>query len=590
MNHEDDQQELTVPESVPLGSDFDLARPRSLGPAERFEPQPPTLTGSLLALLEVPFVHFRLLIVFVTLSVLAAWIAIIAWPRTYESEAKLLIRIGHESIGLDPTATTSQTLVMEKTVEQEVNSALEVLNSRKLAERVVEALGESAILDGVVPPEMRDDDQTVDQSDSQQKSAVGKLVIGSVEFAKDTLSSVLLYSGIRDELSEREQAIREVEGTVTISSPRQSNVVNIHATSQTPHMAQLLAQTVVQQYLQQHLDVSHTSGAQDFFRSQVSQAEIELSELLSERSEFKQQNGIVSITANLGILTEQIAAAEREKASAVSQLQQAEAEMLDLERRLAKTESEIVSVKEEVFDETWSGMRQRVYELEVQEKSLGARYTDDYPPLKQVREQLVGAQKILTKMQSDRVNSSTTLNPVKLKLESDLQELQTRVAGLESMLAKKSAQEQDLRERINLLHQHEQTLSNLDRDARVREDSLIGLRQKLEEARIIDELLDERISSVTIPQPATFVERAASPNKKLLAASVVLIGLLGGLGIALLREMNCPTLRNEHQIASAFGTPVIAKLPLLRQLEQDGKLNLDTPLQLRDTCRHLASN
>src|SRR5215475_9351413 len=35
-------------------------------------------------------------------------------PRTYRSEAKIFLRLGRESVGLDPTATTGQTLALQQ--------------------------------------------------------------------------------------------------------------------------------------------------------------------------------------------------------------------------------------------------------------------------------------------------------------------------------------------------------------------------------------------------------------------------------------------------------------------------------------------
>jgi len=67
-------------------------------------------------------------------------------PRTYESEAVLLVRIGRESVTLDPTATTGQTVDLYRTNESEVKSTVEILKSNRLAERAVDAVGIDRIL------------------------------------------------------------------------------------------------------------------------------------------------------------------------------------------------------------------------------------------------------------------------------------------------------------------------------------------------------------------------------------------------------------------------------------------------------------
>ena len=64
---------------------------------------------------ELPFRYWRLLAGCVLTSIVVGLLALIIWPRSYESEAKLMITVGRESVGLDPTATTSPTLMLKKT-------------------------------------------------------------------------------------------------------------------------------------------------------------------------------------------------------------------------------------------------------------------------------------------------------------------------------------------------------------------------------------------------------------------------------------------------------------------------------------------
>ena len=54
------------------------------------------------------------------------------------------------------------------------------------------------------------------------------------------------------------------------------------------------------------------------------------------------------------------------------------------------------------------------------------------------------------------------------------------------------------------------------------EANLQTLREKLEQARVIDELHTKKISNVHVFQPATFAERAVSPKKPILAAGFLL--------------------------------------------------------------------
>ena len=68
--------------------------------------------------------------------------------RAYRSQAKLFVRLGRENATLDPTATVGQAPVLsvQQSRENEINTAVEILKSRVLLEKVADAVGAGAIL------------------------------------------------------------------------------------------------------------------------------------------------------------------------------------------------------------------------------------------------------------------------------------------------------------------------------------------------------------------------------------------------------------------------------------------------------------
>src|SRR5690349_24875805 len=100
---------------------------------------------------RVLFRHLRGMVAFFVTVVILTLVAIAFYPRSYTSEAKLFIRVGRESVALDPTATTGQTIMLQKTQVDEVNSALQVLASREVYQRVVDRIGAERILDDAPP-------------------------------------------------------------------------------------------------------------------------------------------------------------------------------------------------------------------------------------------------------------------------------------------------------------------------------------------------------------------------------------------------------------------------------------------------------
>jgi tyrosine-protein kinase Etk/Wzc len=285
----------------------------------------------------------------------------------------------------------------------------------------------------------------------------------------------------------------------------------------------------------------------------------------------------------LGAVTKDLLAVQGE-------LGQARAEIQDLLARVEEAPEEIIANKARESDQTWSGIRQRVYELEAQEKRLAASFTDNNPKLGRLREELQGARGILAKMDSERVNQSTTPNPQRIRLQEDLQKLQTKVIGLEKMAAVKGEQRATVHQAIDALIDFELNLAELNRNISLLEGNLQTLRQKQEESRVIDALQGDRISNISSFQPATFVERPVSPKKPLIAVGLPMLGLCVGFGLGLLREFGNTKLRTATHIEQKLRTPVIARV------EKDSRLsrlanfvNATDSNLLRQECKAIVS-
>ena len=69
-------------------------------------------------------------------------------PKEYRSTGKLFVRLGRENATLDATATLGENPIVAVPMsrENEINSVVEILQSRALLEKVVDALGPAFVL------------------------------------------------------------------------------------------------------------------------------------------------------------------------------------------------------------------------------------------------------------------------------------------------------------------------------------------------------------------------------------------------------------------------------------------------------------
>ena len=194
------------------------------------KPEFATTTRDICGLL---FRHKSKVIFCFALSMCAAIAIIFFWPRKYKSESKLLVRLGRETVTLDPTATTGQIMPVSVSRETEVSSVLEMLRSRVMIEKLVDEIGPDAIL--------------------------RPTTAATTSGAETPCSLSGLKSWINlDPVSDREKAINQVGKCLDSAIEKKSDVITVSGTADSPELAQQLVSKFVDIYLGEHARMHRT--------------------------------------------------------------------------------------------------------------------------------------------------------------------------------------------------------------------------------------------------------------------------------------------------------------------------------------------
>src|SRR3989304_8232729 len=86
----------------------------------------------------VLFRHKWKVVLFFLAVMVTVTVGTLLTPKSYQSEAKIMVRLGRESVSLDPTATTGSVISVGQSRENEVKSGLGILKSKDLVEKVVD--------------------------------------------------------------------------------------------------------------------------------------------------------------------------------------------------------------------------------------------------------------------------------------------------------------------------------------------------------------------------------------------------------------------------------------------------------------------
>lgn len=215
-------------------------------------------------------------LVFGATSLLAV-LAMLLLPRTYSSESMIFVKLGRETVSLDPTATTGSTISVLESRDNEINSIRDMLSSRGIFEKIVDRIGPEVVL-GDAP--LTDEVKPVEESSE-----------------RDYLNSP------------RQKAIKALIEDTAIISTRKSSVLMLKAEASSPALAQRILKEYLEVYQVMHTNAHQTPESNNFFEEQSRLLRGQWKESMKALQIAKEDAGVVSIEGareNLKVQTNSI--------------------------------------------------------------------------------------------------------------------------------------------------------------------------------------------------------------------------------------------------------------------------------------------
>jgi uncharacterized protein involved in exopolysaccharide biosynthesis/Mrp family chromosome partitioning ATPase len=516
--------------------------------------------GSLRDIYFILFRHKRKVAWFFLSVFLGVALVTLLLPNIYQSEAKLLVRLGRESVSLDPTATTSgQTIAVNARRESEIRSELQILNSRDLAEKVVDAIGPQAIVRG--------------------------------KLHRLTSFIASLFGGA-DPVKERNEAVRTVMKNWTISSEKDSNIISLAYESSDPKVAHDVLSQLISSYLEKHLAVNRTAGSYGFFQAQTDKLRNSLSQAEKSLEDIKNKTGVASVKEQRRILLERLGFLQKEKEQTENEFNAARDKIKAMQQMLGKMPPTLVTGRS-VGNTNYAadGMRRDLYKLQLKEQELLSKYTENNTLVKEVRRQIHNAETLLKQEPSTRTQVTTAINPTYQQLKLDLAAETARRAALQAKAQSLEGQLASAQKDLKVLIANEVQIARLQREKEIQEGNYRKYSEKMEQARIDNALETGKISNISVAQAATFPIDPTRPKKGLNLVLGFIFGSLGALGLAFMAEYCDHSLKRPEDVEKRLQMPVLASIPLFTEnrvaLEHEG--SKDLPMVLPETAGNYGS-
>ncbi len=407
---------------------------------------------SLRGSLRVIFKRQNTILIFFGVTVCTVAIVSVVATPTYEATAQILVKVGMEAVYTPtlPTRDTEQIVRVDR--QQQINSEIEILRSRFLAQKVVGSLRPEVIY------------KDLDNSGGGFLSNLFRATEADQSPPQSNGDSII------------EQAVTNVQKNTTIGAVKSSDVINVSFRHTDPQVAAKVVNTLVDLYLDRRLHVHKNPDSVTFLRDQSQILDNELRRSAESLNTFKKEHDITSLQEERTVLLKQQA-----------------------------------------------DLRTKVVELELKERELLTKYTDQSRLVQGVRDEI---------------------GLVRDKLV-ELERRQTK------------------------LNQIEREFNRLQQEVEVDRENYRLYLTKFKESRILSSMDPGKMSNVSVIEPAQAPLKPVSPNIVLSMILAVFLGGVGAFGLAFLSEYMADNLEGAEDVEEHLRLPVLASIPQIK-LPRDG--------------------
>lgn len=444
-------------------------------------------------------------------TVFSVYVTLQLLTERYEAKASLLVKLGRENAGLSPTVDKGG-LISSGVRKEDINSEIQLISSRALAEAVVDRLGPDAFKFDPAPP------KTTWETVKYQ-------VKRSIRWVKSEFESFMVLLGIKRALSDREKAVNAVGDALKVDREKDSDVIGVSLRMPSPDFSTQVLNVVLQLYLDKHVEVRRDAKVREFFDAQLEDTRKRLHEIEQLRGSTKTRSGVSSLIEQrnlllhrLSDLRQQIEGNERER----NLLKAPQASSTGSSAKASTPDGLTSSPSFEMF-------KKRVTELRVKRGELLQHYLPDAPVVQDIDQE---------------ISSIETMQ--RIGMDGLLGQLRAQAAAIENKLAG--------------LNESERMLDTLERERVLATDIYLNYGKRREEARIAEELDFRRVSNIVVLEPPTKSLEPVYPRKFLIMTISIPFGLLLGLALALTLEYMDNRIRTKRDLDGLSGIVYLGNL------------------------------
>ncbi len=378
------------------------------------------------------------------------------------------------------------------------------------------------------------------QSETLALQTIKSLDLGRYpEFGGHSSSFIVPHEGVT---SQRPAILSSFLGGLSVQRIKDSRLIEVSFEGEDPQLAAQIVNGHLHNYMEANFRSRYDSTMQ---ASTWLSAELEDLRIKVEKSEaaklaYERENQIWTIDEKQNITTQKLS--DLNKA-----LTDAQTTLVEKQALYQIAQSGDVEELPDVRNNTYlTSLLTHQSDLSQQYADATAQFGPNFPKVQRLERE---------KKEVDAALARAEAN-IKASIESDYKEARERVDLLNGALDKQKTEANEMAEKLVQYH-------ILEHDAESNKQLYDGLLQKLKEAGITAGL---HSNNIRVVDPALVPSHPSRPDKTKNILLAILVGLVGGVGLAFLREYLDNTVKSPDDVERLAGLPSLAVVPALPNL------------------------
>jgi capsular exopolysaccharide synthesis family protein len=344
-----------------------------------------------------------------------------------------------------------------------------------------------------------------------------------------------------------EGAVSGFLGGLTVEPVRNSRLAKLYYDSSDPQRAATILNTLIKNYINMNMErrFDASTYARNFLQERLQQVKAKLEDSERQLVGFARQEQIISVDDKQNTVSQTLSATNAGLAEAEKKRIAAEAAYRQMLGAQGQGLSQILDSK------TIQTLKETKAKLEAQYQENLSVYKPAYPTMVQLRSQ-IGQIDALINQEINNIRAAVTASYQAARAEEAL------LRGRMDQLKQDVLSLQDRSIQINILRREVDTNRQL----------YDGLLQRFKEVGVAAGIGTNNISVV---DEAKAPSGPYKPNLQSNALLALVLGLLGGVGLAFLFEHLDDTFRRPEELEKLLGLPVLGVIPKTRQERDDGR-------------------